>query len=282
MLATAFALTVALAWSPATDTVLPLERGTRLVVENERGSVSIRSWDRDAIQITAPSGQRPDIGRTGSTLRVRPDERGGVRDVAFELTVPRWMEVRVQGRRLETRVQGTDAEVVIETLGGHVVVDGGTRVVVRTLQGAITIRNARGPVEARTVNQSVRVEDVGGDLTVETTNGSITLRGIRSGNVQAGTVNGSVTYDGSIRDDGRYAFSTHNGNISVGVPQASNVTVSAVSYAGAFQSAFPIQLTGTSRDQHYMFTLGSGSGRLDLESFNGNIELRRPAGDARP
>lgn len=283
MLASAIALALAVTWPPAADTVLPVDRGTRLQVENERGSVSIQSWERDAIRIGTGPGQRPDVGRVGSDVRVRPP---GGPDTAEELdltiTVPRWMEVRVQGRHLGVQVRGTEAEVVVETLTGNVLVDGGRRVSVRTLQGGITIRNARGPVDARAVNRSVTVENVVDDVSIETTNGNIAMRGIRSGSVQAGTVNGAVTYEGVIRDGGRYAFMTHNGDISVTVPRASNVTVSAASYLGAFQSDFPVQLTGTSGEQHYTFTLGAGSARLNLESFNGNIHLRRPAGAERP
>ena len=46
--------------------------------------------------------------------------------------------------------------------------------------------------------------------------------------------------------------------------------------AGEFSSTFPVQVTQT-RKNGFVFTLGNGSGRLDLESFQGNIRLARPA-----
>jgi DUF4097 and DUF4098 domain-containing protein YvlB len=282
MLAAAMTIALALTWSPPADTLIPVERGTRLQVENERGSVSIQSWERDALRIVTGAGPRADVGSVGADVRIRPAGGQGPAEMDFTITVPRWMDVRVQGKQVGVRVRGTEAEVVVETLGRDVVVDGGRRVSVRTIEGGITVRNARGPVEARAVNRSVTVENVVEDVSVETTNGNIVMRGVGSGSVQAGTVNGAVSYQGVIRDGGRYALRTHNGDISVTVPPASNVTVSAASYNGAFQSDFPVQLTGTRGELHYTFTLGAGSARLNLESFNGNIQLRRPAGAARP
>jgi DUF4097 and DUF4098 domain-containing protein YvlB len=186
------------------------------------------------------------------------------------------MDVRVHGQQVETSVRGTAGEISIETIGGGVLVEGGSRVSVRTIHGEVTVRGTRGRVEVFTVNESVRVEDVVGEVTVETTNGGISLRGVRSSTVRGTTINGAIRYDGAISDDGRYAFSTHNGRIDVTVPEAANATVSAATYNGSFEAEFPVRLTGMSRDRHYDFTLGTGRARLELESFNGNITLRRP------
>jgi DUF4097 and DUF4098 domain-containing protein YvlB len=277
-LTAALTLVLAVAAPPTADTVLPVDRGVRLAVENERGSVSIQTWERDAVRVRSVGTERTEISRAGSTLRVRPDVSGPVReDVGFTITVPRWMEVRVEGQRLGVQVRGTEGGVVVETIAGDVLVEGGGgHVAVRTIQGGVTIRQARGRVEARAVNRSITLENVTGEVSAETTNGEVVMRGIRSGSARASTVNGDVTYDGTVLDDGRYAFRTHNGSISMTVPETANAAVSAVSYHGVIQSDFPVRLTGTGRDQTYTFTVGSGSARVELESFNGNIRLRRP------
>lgn len=271
-------LTATLLALPAPDTVLAVERGTRLDVENGRGQVAVRVWDRDAVRVRTQDGAAPALSRSGSVVRVRPEERRGVPSEAdFQIAVPRWMDVRIRGRHVDVDVRGTEAAVSVETIGGDVRVDGGAGdIAVRTVQGGVVVRNARGRVEVVAVNDDVRLETVAGDIRVETTNGAITMEGIRSGSAQARSVNGSVTYAGPIRDDGRYTFSTHNGAITLVISEASNATVSAGTYNGGFESDFPVQLTGTSRDRHYHFTLGSGSARVELESFNGNLRLRRP------
>jgi hypothetical protein len=262
------------------DTVVPVDRGTRLDVEAWRGAVNIGVWDRDAVRIrTGGRGERGfDLTRATAVLRVRQPSRGGDAAAAdYTITVPRWMGVWVHGQQVEVTVRGTTAEIAVETVGGRVLIEGGgERVSVRTIHGPIAIRNARGRVDAWTANESVTLDAIVGDITVETTNGGITMRGVRSSNVRAATVNGSVSYEGSVADRGRYSLTTHNGSITMTVPEAANAAVSAATYHGSFRAGFPVRLTGMSRERHYDFTLGSGSARVEMESFNGDIILQRP------
>lgn len=262
---------------PAADTVLPADRGTRLEIEALRGRVQVETWAQAAVRIQTRAGVRADIGRSGSLIRVRPERtRRGSQDADFTIQVPSWMDVRIHGQQLDVSVRGAGNDVSVETIGGDIVVEGAGRVDVRTIQGAVTVRGVDGPVEIWSVNQGVTLSDIGGDISVETTNGAISLRGIRASGARATTVNGSIVYEGAIRENGRYAFTTHNGPISVHIAERANAMISAATYNGSFQSDFPVRLTGTSRDRQYHFTLGSGSARVELESFNGDIRLRRP------
>lgn len=262
------------------DTIVPVDRGTRLDVEAWRGALTVGVWDRDAVRVrTGGRGERAfELTRAATTLRVRQPSRAGDASAAdYTITVPRWMGVWIRGQQVEVTVRGTQAEVGVETVGGRVEIEGGgERVSVRTIHGPITVRNARGRVDAWTANESVTLDAIVGDITVETTNGGITMRGVRSSNVRAATVNGSVSYEGSVADRGRYSFTTHNGSITVTVPEATNAAVSAATYHGSFRAGFPVRLTGMSRERHYDFTLGSGSARVEMESFNGDIILQRP------
>lgn len=264
----------------AADTVIRVERGARLQLEVHRGEVVVEGWNRDAVQVQGDLSdrQRLDVSRSGSVLRVRPRTiNGGPRDTELRIRVPAWMDVRVQGNQLDATVRGTSAEVTVETVGGDVLVDGGAGLVsIRTIQGEVTLRNARGRVEAMSVNEEVTLGNVAGDIYVETTNGDVTMRGIRSASTRATTVNGDVVYEGTIQDDGRYAFSTHNGDIGLSIPESANATVSVSTFHGEFESDFPVRLTRTGQDRHFDFTLGSGRARIELESFNGEIQLRRP------
>ncbi|MFP4624301.1 MAG: DUF4097 family beta strand repeat-containing protein, partial [Gemmatimonadota bacterium] len=222
--------------------------------------------------------QMLDVVRSGSSVRVRPrsdTERPG--DADFLITVPRWMDVRVEGNQVDVEITDVAGEIAVETVGGDVIVDGGSGLIaVRTIQGEIEIRNAEGRVEAVAVNDGIALENVTGDLYVETTNGDIVMRRIGSASTRASTMNGDILYDGSIRASGRYVFSTHNGDISVAVPADADATVSVSTFQGEFEADFPVQLTGTTQDRQFTFTMGSGSARIELESFNGEILLKRP------
>jgi DUF4097 and DUF4098 domain-containing protein YvlB len=272
------ALTTAVLTAPLPgDTVLPVERGTRLHVEAARGAVTVQVWERDAVRVRTTGEATGHIGRDDAALRVLAhDDTRGRGPIHLTLTVPRWMDVRVHGQQLEVSVDGPTGEVSIENVAGRIEVLGGaSRVSVRTIMGPVTIRGALGRVDVWGVNDSVTIEDVAGEISAETTNGGIVLRRIRAGRVRATTVNGGVRYEGTLDAGGRIALRTHNGRVLVAIPSESSATVSAAAYNGSFRADFPIQLTGMSRDRHYDFTLGSGGARVELESFNGDIILRR-------
>lgn len=264
---------------PPADTIIPVSQGVRLDVENFRGEVLIRAWGRDEVEVEAEldGRQRLDVVRTGSVLRVRPRTSAGPDDADFRISVPRWMDVRVEGNQVDVQVVGTRGEISVETVGGEIEVEGGSGLVsLRSIQGEIDLRGATGRIETVSVNEEVALTDVEGDIYVETTNGDVSLRRIRSGSTRATTVNGDIIYDGTIRGNGHYVFATHNGDLVVTVPENTDATVSVSTYHGEFGSDFPIRLTGTTRDREFNFTLGDGSARVELESFNGEIMLRRP------
>jgi hypothetical protein len=260
------------------DTVVPVDRGTRLDVDHSRGAVTVEVWDRDAVRVRAESGSMPEVARRGSILRIQSDsDLPSTTGARLSIAVPRWMDLEVRGQQLRVSVAGGDGEVLVENMSGDVRVRGGAgRVGVRTHQGSVEVRDARGRVEVRGLNSPVTVAGVTGDVMVEAINGGITIQGGRSANVRASTVNGPIRYDGAIQDGGRYAFTTHNGPIDMVVAEGANATVTAITYSGQFNAAFPLRLTGMTRDRNYNFTLGSGSARVELESFNGTITLRRP------
>jgi len=63
--------------------------------------------------------------------------------------------------------------------------------------------------------------------------------------------------------------------VRVSVPEKGNVSVSVSTFNGEFSACFPVQLTGKTKHR-FSFTIGSGSARLELESFGGDIKICRP------
>jgi len=97
--------------------------------------------------------------------------------------------------------------------------------------------------------------------------------------VEASTINGEVTYEGQVKDGGSYRFTSHDGTVSMVMPERSNATVSVATYTGDFTTTFPVQINETRPGKRFNFTLGNGSAKIELASFQGTIRVRRP-GDA--
>jgi DUF4097 and DUF4098 domain-containing protein YvlB len=158
------------------------------------------------------------------------------------------------------------------------VVGGSGAVSVRSVMGEITVDKASGRVNATTVNEGIRLTNVTGDITAETTNGDVVIENAQGAALEASTVNGDITFNGAVRDSGAYRLTTHSGDIRAGLGGATNATVFVRTFQGDFSSDFQIQLPEGQRDsssKRFNFTLGNGSARIEVQSFNGDIHLAR-------
>ena len=271
--------------SPKSDQTVDAVKGTRLVLSNNAGEVVVRSWDQDKVRIQATHGARDTVTAetTDMTLRIRTrSTRGPSGLVDYLITVPKWMPVNLSGTYLDATIEGTTAEVTVETVHGNARVTGGNgSVTVRSIEGIITIDKVSGRVQASTVNEGIRVTNSTGEITAETTNGDIFIDNAQTSNLEVSTVNGDVTFNGTIRDNGVYRLTTHGGDIRVGLGGAANATVFVRTFQGDFTADFPIQLpdgqAARSGSKRFNFTLGNGSARIEAQSFNGDIILARKA-----
>jgi DUF4097 and DUF4098 domain-containing protein YvlB len=275
-LATLASLTLA----QQTDTTVAVDKGMRLRVENFGGEVVIRAGTDNQVRVRADHTSRDyvEVVRRAGTLSVKAENRRGVpQSVRFNISVPKWMAISVNGVYTDADIRGTEADVTVETVQGEVSLEGGGGYVsLQSVEGVVTLRGTRGRIEANSVNEGVEAYNVVGDLQIETVNGDVVMRGIDASVVEAVTVNGDIEYAGTLKDNGRYSFATHNGDIAIAVPDGANLTVGVSTYQGEFESSFEVKLQGISPKKRFTFQLGNGSGRLEIESFQGDIQLRRP------
>jgi hypothetical protein len=267
-----------------TDTTVSVRQGQRLDFGNFGGSIVIKSWRQNAIRVRASHSSRTRIhvSTEGPTVSIRPQGRGGPKFVDYDLLVPAWMPISIQGSpSSDVTIEGTEAEVSVETVEGSIRVVGGTgNITLHSVEGDIVLESTKGHVEVNTVDGSVEVRDGSGDIKAETVDGDITLLGITSADVDVNTVDGSIEYEGSIQDRGRYRLSTHDGDVTISIPEKANATISVSTFSGSVDASFPLTIMGSTPTRHrFTFTLGSGSARVELESFDGTLRLRRP-GDA--
>ncbi len=238
------------------------------------GSITVQTWDRSAVRLGTDDLSAVSISRSGQTLRIRPEEPA-MEELDLELMVPAAMALELRAPFGDIEVQGARGGVTIESVEGDVSVEGGDGVVIRSVEGDLNVEGARGGVSVSTADGDVVLRDVAGALSVEAIDGDVIVEGADTDKVQVTTVDGDVEYEGTIRDEGRYRFATHDGDLKCTVPDGANVTVSVATFAGDFEASFPIAIQG-SVDRRFQFTLGSGSARLELEAFEGEITLIRP------
>ena len=126
----------------------------------------------------------------------------------------------------------------------------------------------------RTVNGGVRASGLTADAKASTVNGSV--RVTTTGLAEASTVNGSITVAmGRTNWTDNLSFKTVNGQITVEMPGNLNADVSASTVNGSLSSDWPMTVRGRWGPKRMNGKIGSGGRELDLETVNGDIELRR-------
>jgi DUF4097 and DUF4098 domain-containing protein YvlB len=263
---------------PDTDQTVPVTRGTRLLLNNFAGEVVVRGWDRDQLQIRArhSSRTRVTIRPDDGTVRVSSSSSSGTSAVDYEVAAPAWMPLRISGTFTYIETSGVQADINAETVRGDIQIKGGSGVIaLKSIEGEVQVDGAQGRITVSSVNEGVFVLRSKGDINAETVNGEIRITDSSANSADATTVNGDVVYTGTVADNGLYRFSTHQGDIVLGLPDKLNATVTVRTYQGEFESSFPIKAGEARRGRRQTFTLGTGAAQIELESFGGEISVRR-------
>jgi hypothetical protein len=294
-LATASLLTLGGA-AVRTDTVVLVPHGARLELNDFGGSIAVTTWDRSAVRVSAAHAPNtrlrvdtnagavvvsafrqlriPDL----EDLRPARIERVELPSIVdYQLTVPRWMDLRLSGVNTAMDLKGVEGEVSAQTVRGSVALVGGRRFIrLIAFDGDVSLERARGRIEVSSLNQGVVLSRVEGPIRANTVNGDIRLEDVVSDDVEATSVSGGIVYAGSVRDAGRYRFATHDGDVTVFVPGRTNAAVSVATFDGDFESSFAIPELRPRHGKRFDFVLGTGEAELDLQSFLGTIRLLRP------
>jgi DUF4097 and DUF4098 domain-containing protein YvlB len=258
---------------------IPVAGKPEVAIQTFDGSVRLRSWDRDEIQL--------DIERRAST---RADAEAIVVEVTetdSQIRIePRWPE-----RRHGLLLFGGSSSSVSMTvsLPRHLNVDA------RTGDGAIDASDLAGRIELRTGDGSIRMQRIDGDITVSTGDGAVTARDL-SGTVVVNTGDGSVningrfnalrahTGDGAIAIDARagsrvereWTLTAGDGSLTVRVPPDFNADVDARTGDGAIDTS-GVRLTRPGDDQRrrnrVRGRLGTGGERVTLRTGDGSIRI---------
>ena len=259
-----------------------LASGKRLVVQNIIGDVQVTGGSGRTVEVTAVKK----AGRYGEPEDVTVE--------TIELGDGIAICVRYPGQR-SRRGEGGNGEGGKNPCssssnwnGNHdrndtqlnftIRVPAGLTLRIGTVSGDLTASNLDGELELSSVSGDVRLDGGRGQrIELETVSGDVDLLDVRAREVAGNTVSGEVTFRGPILDSGTYEFTTTSGDISLGIPERPNATLSAATFSGRFSSDLETtQQSGRHRRRHSA-TWGSGSAKLDVESLSGDIRITTSA-----
>lgn len=268
------------AWAQDTEKTFPVEKGTRLEIRNHAGEVVVRGWDKNEVHIVAEHGSRDviEIEEGSSSLVVSShNSNGRPAIIDYLIQAPKWMDVEISGPYCDIEILDMASQLYLETVEGEVRVNGGGgHVSARSIEGSVWIEEVEGRVEVASVDGDLNLRSITGAVRAETVDGELTLLGIRSSDVDGSTVDGDIVFEGSIQAEGEYHLTTHDGDIQVGVPAESDLTLIVAIGDGDFDSCFPMESAKHRSGHRFRMTLGEGRARMELETFDGDVMVCRP------
>jgi hypothetical protein len=272
-------------------------------LENLSGDIRIVAGSgRDlVIEITRRArGRRDDDARTGlSRVRVETTHRGD-RVVArtvypsgrqsdysvsvdYVVTAPAGTRVTARTISGDVTVSGLNGELSLHSTSGDITATDVTRLqMAKTVSGDVIVRNSAssGLLQAATMSGDVTATDVKADrIDFGSVSGSVTARNVTSSDVSMKSTSGDLLFDGNLADGGRYAFTSHSGNVRLSLDGRTGFSFDASTFSGSVRTDIPLQVTsvGTSRrpNQSLRGTFGDGSARVTATAFSGNVVVTR-------
>lgn len=256
-----------------------------VTVSNISGSVVVRGWDREEVEVTGTLGR--------SVERLRLDSVAGRVDVEVEL--PRRshndgdadLEIRVpRGSRLELELVSARAAVAdlsgdvrVETVSGSIEVTGAARAVeLESVSGSIEVDSRSRLIDAETVSGSIYVVGALGEVAASTVSGSIEITGDKLSRLRLESVSGTIELAGSLAPRADVEIECHSGSVEIELPAAVSARFEISTYSGRIRNDFGPEAQKVGRytpESQLEFTAGGGDGRVRIETFSGRVDLRR-------
>ena len=281
----------ALAGTPI-DQTRAVNADARIDVSNIKGQVTVSGWDRSEVAITGTLGDGAKAllvegGGAHLTIKVEPPDKQGwfswgadsrMGDTLLDIKVPKQAEMRIEVVSADLTLSGVAGRRLdVESVSGNLRLDSGAREVeVDSVSGDVDLAGNASRSHLESVSGNIRARGLAGELKLETVSGDIDAEGADYREITAGTVSGDINLRGSPASGMRVDVESMSGDVHLYLPADASARLNASTFSGRIRSDFgtvsePEHGPGSSLET----TAGSGSGQVKLETFSGDIDIRK-------
>ena len=254
-------------------------------IDNLSGSVIVKGWSRGEIRIEGTLGEGSErLAVEGDEDRLEievviPRRARNVEASHLEIHLPEGCSVRVGTVSADIDVSGLTGEVSMHTVSGDILAVGSPRETnADTVSGDAILKVDSELVNVNSVSGDIVLEGMRGAVTVSTVSGDIGLRDAEPKRLSFSSVSADLDFDGAIRGDGRYRFESQSGNIKLVLGSEPDADFWVTSFSGDIDSDFGGKVRRTSKyapGKELKFRTGSGDARVEIETFSGDVVIRK-------
>jgi len=285
------ALGAAQAGTPINET-RAVNANVRIDVSNVKGSVTVSGWDKGEVAISGTLGdgaKRLAVEGGGDRLSIKvetPDKQGWfswgadtrMGDSLLDIKVPKGAEMKIEVVSADVSLSGVAGRSLnVDSVSGKLHLESGAKELeLDSVSGDIDVSGNADRAHVETVSGNIRARGLSGTVKFETVSGDIDAENGGYREVNAGTVSGDINLRGKPDASARIDVETMSGDVHLYLPADASARLNASTFSGRIRSDFgkvvePEHGPGSSLDT----TAGSGSGNVKLETFSGDIDIRK-------
>lgn len=275
----------ALAATPI-DQTRPLDPRGRVEIDNLKGRVEVRAWDRPEVKITGSLGagvEKFSVEGDRDALRIEvkyPNRANNTESTVLIVQVPLQAELEVSTVSANIDVHGVaPRELSLESVSGDIVAVGAPRrAAVESVSGDLVLTLNSGEVNASAVSGDLTLNGrLGGEVAVETVSGNMRMdnRGERLRKLSASTVSGDMALKIALAADGEVGMESVSGDLTLTMPRDLSAEVSGESFSGDLDAPnVKIEREDFGPGSSFHARYGTGKGEVRMETFSGDASLR--------
>jgi len=278
--------------TPIAETLAPLDARGELEVSNVRGRISVSAWERNEVSWSGSLGADAKLlvekSATRVSLRVEAQggsswlgwNRGPREDSVLVIRVPAAasLELSAVSANIDVNAMRGSAAVEAESVSGDVAVKASKvdQLELSSVSGDLDFDGEASRIEAETVSGDLRMNGASREVTVETVSGNAEVHAAAISEFEGSSVSGDIAFDGALAPGARLDVESMSGDVDITLPAASSARVSAESFSGSLDNEFGLAVEDEEGPGSSMRgKLGDGSATIEIESFSGDVRLRK-------
>jgi hypothetical protein len=256
------------------DQTRPLDPRGRIEIDNLKGRIQVRAWDRNEVHITGS------LGEGVEKLVIDGDRDHLVVRVQYPKHIGAWRGDRSGPTDLQLQVP-LQADLEIDSVSADIDVDG-------VAPGQFDVDTVSGNVVAAAAPKSADINSVSGDLQVtlnsrdvkvETVSGDVRLQGRLDGEVHGETVSGALSIDSRSQPLRRLSTATVSGDTELRVALADGGQIKAETVSGDIRVSLPRNLSAQVTGESFSGDLRAPGAKIDKEEFGPGSSFRQRYGN---
>lgn len=275
----------AFADNDSVDRKIAADANGEVVISNVSGSIDVRGWDRNEVQVTGHLGdgvERLDLETSGGRTVVKvvlPRGNSHDGDADIEVSVPRNSSVEVSAVSADVSSRGVLGTQRLKSVSGEVTADiSGDESEVRSVSGDVTVRGNGKPVRLRvaSVSGSLDLTNAAGSVDVVTVSGDARVQMGDTNDVRGRTTSGNLEVRAKLTREGRVDVEGVSGDIILRLSAPGGLSTEIESFSGDINGCLADNVERVSKygpgKRLNIRTVESGA-RVRAKTLSGDIDI---------